>query len=88
MSWTEDNERENDGIYFEGNSFHFGERTLTDLDALARDLLTSGSREETICCAPTLLSFVVDEQKRGHNLCLETPEGIRRVVMSFLRPLE
>ena len=81
MSWTEENE----GEYSEDNQarFVFNKKALADLDDLKKQT-KAPSRAETIRNALNLLQWVASEREKGHQLCLETPNGIRAVVLPFL----
>jgi len=63
--------------------FNFTDKALKDLDELQK-VIEAPSRAETIRYALRMLQWVVDETAKGNKICLETNEGIRRVVIPFL----
>lgn len=63
--------------------FNFTDKALNDLDMLQKQI-EAPSRAETVRYALRVLQWVVDETASGNKICLETNEGIRRVVIPFL----
>jgi hypothetical protein len=67
--------------------FNFTDKALNDLDELQKRI-EAPSRAETVRYALRMLQWVVDETARGNKICLETDEGIRRVMIPFLPTLQ
>lgn len=63
--------------------FNFSEKALNAFDAL-KDRVEAPSRAETLRYAIRLLQWISDETHKGNRLCLETREGIQKVIIPFL----
>ena len=63
---------------------NFSDEGLTDLDLLQRQI-HAPSRAETIRRALRLLQWAAEEIHKGNKLCLEQPEGIREVLLPFIK---
>ncbi|TSC78150.1 MAG: hypothetical protein G01um101433_437 [Parcubacteria group bacterium Gr01-1014_33] len=57
---------------------------ITDLDLLQRKI-KAPSRSQTIRYALRLLQWAADEIGKGNKICLERPEGVREVLIPFLK---
>ena len=62
---------------------------LTDEDTADLDLLQrrikAPSRSQTIRYALRFLQWAPDEIEKGNKICLERPEGVREVLIPFLK---
>lgn len=63
--------------------FQFTSAALTALDALQKRI-DAPSRSETIRYGLRVLDWIVEELDKGNKICLETENGIEKIMIPFL----